>query len=166
MLVKGRGAPIPQHPESHPGGGVGQRTPFCHSTFKAMRRLINEASSHQRLKVMGEGRRYSKTSSTTNFSLFSLQPARLGHSKPVRVRGCVPRVPPTAAPAPRPHRSAPAATATFGLTWTHRQLPAPVSIGGAQTCSCCLCGLGWGERFCVATVLSVGCMGWQHGPQA
>lgn len=56
-----------------------------------------------------------------------LQPAQRGHSRPARAQGSARRARPTAAPPPRPRRSARAATATTGQTSTRRQLPVPVS---------------------------------------
>lgn len=56
-----------------------------------------------------------------------LQPAPRGHSRPARAQGSARRARPTAAPPPRPRRSARAATATTGQTSTRRQLPVPVS---------------------------------------
>lgn len=63
----------------------------------------------------------------TAFLSFLLQPVQQGPSRPARVQGSVCRAPPTAAPPPKPRRSAHAAMATTGRTLTHRQLPAPVS---------------------------------------
>jgi len=63
----------------------------------------------------------------TAFLSFLLQPARRGRSRPARARGSARRAPPTAAPPPRPRRSARAAMATTGRISTRRRLPAPVS---------------------------------------